>query len=93
MGSGPATALLLLAALGTLHCCSRTAAAAGNIPTLESVEITLGSSVRRLLATFATAGDLSCGSAPYVAPLTIDTPGLYRFRITALGANAPSACK
>ncbi|PRW20837.1 Ig-like domain repeat [Chlorella sorokiniana] len=92
MGSGPALALLLLAALGTLHCCSPAAAtAAGSVPDLSAADITLGQSARQLLDAFdATAGALSCGSAPYVAPLTVSTPGLYRFRVKALGTNTDS---
>ena len=93
MGSGPALALLLLAALGTLHRCSPLAAAGGT-PTLGAVDITLGHSARRLLeAIGVTAGTLECSdsSKPYVAPLTINTPGLYKFRIKALGTNTNSA--
>ncbi len=91
MGSGPALALLLLAALGTLHSCSPLAAAGGT-PTLGAVDINLGQSARRLLeAISVTAGNLDCDQASYVAPLTIDTPGLYKFRIKALGTNTNSA--
>lgn len=95
MGSGPALALLLLAAIGTLHCCRpAAAAAAGSHPNLGAADFSLGQSARRLLEVFdATAGTLSCGEAPYVAPVTINIPGLYRFRIKALGANTNSAGK
>lgn len=94
MGSGPALALLLLAAIGTLHCCRPAAAAAGSHPSLGAADFNLGQSARRLLDVFdATAGTLSCGEAPYVAPVTINIPGLYRFRIKALGANSNSAGK
>lgn len=92
MGSGPALALLLLAAICTLHCCSPAAAADGGAPTLGAAGITFGQSARRLLEVFdATAGTLSCDSSTYVAPLTISTPGLYRFRVKALGTNTNSA--
>lgn len=92
MGSGPALALLLLAAIGTLHCCSPAAAADGGAPSLGAAGITFGQSARRLLEAFdATAGALDCDTSTYVAPLTINTPGLYRFRVKALGTNTNSA--
>lgn len=96
MGCRPAAALLLLAAVGTL-CCSRTctAAAAETSSALHSTsaaDLALGVTARRLLEAFdATPGTLQCSAAPYLEPLRINNPGLYRFRIQALGTHQDSA--
>lgn len=92
MGSGPALALLLFAAISTLHCCGpQAAAAAGGAPSLSAIDFPPGQPARRLLQAFdASLGTLSCSGSQYVAPLTITAPGLYRFRIRARGTNTDS---
>jgi len=93
MGCRPAAALLLLAAVGTL-CCVPAAASAGSAGVLSSSNAgtDLGMTARRLLDAFdATPGTLQCSAAPYLEPLQINTPGLYRFRIQTLGAHQDSS--
>lgn len=93
MGCRPALALLLLAAVASLHCCRPAAAAAGGMPALDAAGITIGHSVRHLLQAFdATSGDLQCSTVnqPYQVPLAINTPGRYRFRIKAKGSQGIS---
>lgn len=93
MGCRPALALLLLAAVASLHCCRPAAAAAGGMPALDAAGITLAHSVRHLLQAFdATSGDLQCSTVnqPYQVPLAINTPGRYRFRIKAKGSQGIS---
>lgn len=94
MGCRPAAALLLLAAVGTLCCGSAVAAMAAStaVPSTGVETMALGTTARRLLDAFdATPGALQCASAPYLEPLQINTPGLYRFRIQALGTHQDSA--
>lgn len=85
-------ALAAVAAAVALACAApRTAAASGAFEAAPN-NVAFANSVRQLLNAFdATAGTLDCDQAPYEEPLTINTPGLYRFRITALGANQNSA--
>ncbi len=93
MGCRPALALLLLAAVASLHCCGPAAAAPGGLSALDAAGISLGQSARHLLQGFdATAGALQCSDAskPYEALLTINTPGRYRFRVKAKGSNGDS---
>lgn len=93
MGCRPALALLLLAAVASLHCCGLAAAAPGGLSALDAAGISLGQSARHLLQGFdATAGPLQCSDAskPYEALLTINTPGRYRFRVKAKGSNGDS---
>lgn len=94
MGCRPALALLLLAAVALLHCCVPAAAAADGMPALDATGITLAHSVRHLLQAFdATPGMLQCSTVnqPYQVPLSVNKPGLYRFRIKAKGSQGNSA--
>lgn len=95
MGCRPAAALLLLlAAVGTWCGAPAGAAAASptGVPSLSAADVSLGMAARRLLEAFdATPGALQCAAAPYLEPLSINTPGLYRFRIQALGTHQDSA--
>ncbi|PRW20918.1 fibronectin type III domain-containing [Chlorella sorokiniana] len=96
MGCRPALALLLLAAVALLHCCSPAfaEAAAGGLPALDAAGISLSHSVRHLLqAVGASAGALECNdpNQPYKALLTLNAPGRYSFRIKAKSSNGLSA--
>lgn len=78
-------ALLLLAALlgaGTQ--------AAGDGQFLEGVE--LDAALRRRLLQLSVNGTLDCDQTPYMQQLTITTPGLYQFRIKAIGAHGTTTC-
>ena len=62
------------------------------MPSTSAADLTLGVTARRLLEAFdATPGTLQCSAAPYLEPLRINNPGLYRFRIQALGTHQDSA--
>ena len=69
---------------------SRGAAAQSGFESITLAE--LDSTARRRLVTIASgvldSGSLDCSMSPYVEQLSINTPGLYQFKVRAIGANA-----
>lgn len=76
-------ALLLLA----LACAG--ARPAGGQFTLQELGLEHDAALRRTLLALATdpsLTSLACATSPYLATLAIPTPGLYKFRVKAIGA-------